>query len=506
MKLKIAVALVAVGSLAACSGGPTSPAAEKSVLTIAQAADITTFDPQNAFNTPTDVVLSNLFSHLLERAADNELVSDVAESVESVDALTWKVTLKDGVTFHNGDSLTCEDVKFTFERVATNQELAVQPYFSKIQEVKVNGPLDCDIVTSAPMPTLKIMTAFSGSWILPKKHIEAVGWPEFEKNPVGSGPFKFKEWVRDDRVVLERYEDYFQNNDNPWDEVIFRAIPESATRVAELLTGGVDLAVNIPHNEWQRIDDSGSGHLEQGKTSYVPILILRMTEGWPTADPLLREAIELALDRQKMAEVLYRDKATPTRTRMTPGTFGSQTKLYDQDIYDLEKAKATLAKSNYKGETLVLDAGRGRFALDAELAQMVAGMLEQAGIKVELKISDWSSFVNIYRAKENKDLLLVGLGDSLYDSSDSLLHYTIARAKGQTDYVNPTTDRLFAEAGENLDVDERRKQYQQIQDIVAKDRPHIPLLQIDANYGVSDRVEFVPFLNEMIKADQIRKK
>ncbi|MEG1547844.1 MAG: ABC transporter substrate-binding protein [Clostridia bacterium] len=514
---KIFIILLAVMLLTGCAApntpdntqtddqGQTQDQTEKRVLTIAQTADITTFDPQNAFNTPTDSVLTNMFSHLLERDAVNNQLPCVALSVENVDELTWRVVLRDDVTFHNGDKLTAQDVKFTFERVASDETLAVQPYYSQISEVRIVDETTCDFITKVPMPTLKIMTSFSGSWILPKKYIEDNGWEYFLKNPIGSGPYKLKEWVRDDRVVLVPYENYFDGKQTEWDEVIFRSIPESATRVGELLTGGVDIALNIPPNEWERINGNEGTHIIYGDTSYVPVLLLRLTEGWPTADLKVRQAMEMAINKTQIADVLYQGAATPTRTRMTPGCFGSQTTLYGQDNFNLEQAKKLLSESTYKGEPLTLNAGRGRFILDGELAEMVAGMLTEAGFNVNLEIADWSTFVDVYRSKSNKDILMIGLGDSLYDSSDSLLHYTIDRAKDQTDYVNEETDRLFKEAGQNLNVEEREKQYQRIQDIVAQELPHIPLVQIKAVYGVATDIEFVPPLNESIRVTDIHR-
>lgn len=519
---KLLIVLLAVMLLAGCapaanvnspdagqtqqSAVPQESEAQKHVLTIAQTADITTFDPQNAFNTPTDSVLTNMFSHLLERDAENNQLPGVAISVENVDELTWRAALRQDVTFHNGDKLTAEDVKFTFERVASDETLAVQPYYSSISEVKVIDEYTCDFITTEPMPTLKIMTSFSGSWILPKKYIEENGWEYFLKNPIGSGPYKLKEWVRDDRVVLVPYENYFDGMPTEWDEVVFRSIPESATRVGELLTGGVDIALNIPPNEWERINGNDGTGIVYGDTSYVPVLILRLTEGWPTADLKVRQAMEMAINRTQIAEVLYQGAATPTRTRMTPGCFGSQPTLYNVDNYNPEEAKRLLAESSYNGEELTFNAGRGRFILDGELAEMIAGMLTEVGFKVNLEISDWSTFVDIYRSKSNKDILMIGLGDSLYDCSDSLLHYTIKRAEGQTDYVNEETDRLFKEAGSNLNVEEREAQYQRIQDIVAEELPHIPLVQIKAVYGVAGNIEFLPPLNENIRVTDIHRK
>ena len=144
--------------------------------------------------------------------------------------------------------------------------------------------------------------------------------------------------------------------------------------------------------------------------------------------------------------------------------------------------------------------------MDSELAEMIYGMLTEVGLNVKLEITDWSAFVDRYLSKSNRDIMLIGLGDSLYDSSDSLLHYTIERAEGMTDYVNEETDSLFFAAGKNLNEVEREAQYQRIQEIVAEDRPHIPLVQLKTIYGVSNDIEFEPFLNERIKVKSITRK
>lgn len=509
MKKYLSILLVLTLLLTGCAKGAGSEVSteDKHVLTIAQTNDALTFDPQNSFHAQTDTIISNIFSHLFERTANNDIVPDVAESIENVDDTTWKVKLRSGVKFHNGDPLTSEDVKFTFERVSRDETLQVHPYYVGVKEVRIIDELNFEFITDGPLPTMKALTSFSGSWILPKKYIETNGWESFVKHPIGSGPYVFKEWIKDDRVVLEPFEDYFKGKVTEWDEVVFRAIPESSTRVGELLTGGVDIALNIPPNEWERIEKNEDTSLIYSETSFVPILLLRLTEGYVTADPKVREAIELAIDRQKICDVLYKGAAVPTRTRMTPGVFGAQESLYNQTFYDPERAKELLAEAGYPdGIDVTMNAGKGRFILDGEVAEMIAGMLGEVGIRVNLQLSDFSSFIDVYRSKSNKELLLIGLSDSFFDCSDSLLHYTIKRAEGQTDYVNEETDRLFFEAGKNLNVEERRAQYQRIQDIVAEERPHIALFQLKDIYGVSDKIDFEPFLNATIKVSEIKRK
>jgi peptide/nickel transport system substrate-binding protein len=504
----LAIIVMTSLGLSGCSQAQeTDVVEEKHVLTIAQTNDALTFDPQNSFHGQTDTIISNMFSHLFERTATNEIVPDAAESIESVDDTTWRVTLKSGIKFHNGDPLTSEDVKYTFERVATDKTLQVHPYYRAIKEVRIIDELNFEFITDGPLPTMKAITSFSGSWILPKNYIETNGWESYVKHPIGSGPYKFIEWIKDDRVILEPFDDYFKGKVTEWDEVVFRAIPETSTRVGELLTGGVDLALNIPPNEWDRIDNNDKTSLIKSYTSRVPILLLRLTEGYATADPKVREAIELAIDRNTICDVLYKGAAIPTRTRMIPGIFGSQDVLYEKDLYNPERARELLSEAGYPdGLDVTMNAGKGRFILDGEVAELIAGMLGEVGIRVNLKLQDFGSFVEVYKAKTNEEILLIGLSDSFFDSSDSLLHYTIERAAGQTDYVNEETDRLFFEAGRNMNVEERREQYQRIQDIVAEERPHIALYQLKDVYGVSDNIDFEPFLNSRIKVSEIKRK
>src|SRR5690606_6883694 len=131
------------------------------------------------------------------------------ESWENVDDTTWSFKLKEGVKFHNGDDLTAEDVKFTLERVARDEALREYGQYKQIKEVVVKSDYEFDIVTENPEPILLNRLSRLGSGILPKNYIETEGWDVFLENPVGTGPYKLKEWRKDDRIVLEPFEDYF---------------------------------------------------------------------------------------------------------------------------------------------------------------------------------------------------------------------------------------------------------------------------------------------------------
>ncbi|WP_284035559.1 ABC transporter substrate-binding protein [Neobacillus sp. 114] len=513
-KLVFVVALMAMLIITGCSSNSSTGSKEtsssgaegkkdKDTLLLAQSADITTLDPQNSLSTNGDRVFRNMFSRLFARDVNMEIKPELVESYENVDDVTWKFKLKSGVKFHNGDPLTAEDVKFSLERVMTDKSLKEFPYFTQLKEIKVLDDQNLEIITDGPMPTLLPLLAKSGADVMPKKYFEEVGLEEFMKKPVGSGPYQFVEWKRDDQVVLKGFGEYFGGKPK-WKEVIVRAIPESSTRVGELLTGGVDLATDIPPNEWDRIKNEKDVTLSTGDTTRVMLLVVRTTKGYATADPKVREAIDLAINEKAIVDSVLKGTGVPVRSRVPKGVIGSNPDLYNSYVYDLEKAKKLLAEAGYKDNLEIeLTAPKGRYPLDGEVAQLVASMLGEAGIKVNLKLLESSAFLDVYNSNSNKELIMIGLADGLLDASYSLVHYTKGRAAGQTDYYNEEVEKLYHDAGRNLNGEERIKQYQKIQEIVAKERPHIFLFQQNANYGVSKGIDFKPRLDEVISFQDI---
>lgn len=483
---------------------------DDSTLVIAMGTDMVSWDIHDHGNTSTEAVHVNMFDYLFKRNQDTmEVEPHLVEDYEAIEDDVWEFTIRDDVYFHNGDQLTAEDVKFTFDRVIHDDTLSEHARFTQLGEIEVLDEFTIQMTTDGPQPSILNRLAQTGAGILPKDYIEENGMDHFLSEPVGSGPYQYVEWRRDDRVVLEKYDDYFLGEDfTEWEEVVFRAIPETSTRVGELLTGNAHVVTDVPPNEWSRIDDNeGTRHINAASNRTM-LIIARQTEGVATSDPRVLEAIDLAINNEAITEQVMQGSGTPTRTRVLPGNVGANEDLFDTYLYDPERARELLAEAGYEdGLEITMQAPQGRYLMDSDIAEVLVGMLSEVGIDLDLQFLEWSQFMEHYQGNTNEELMLLGLATSLFDAAQALDHYYSESPlnEGRMDWVNEEFDELFFDAEVNMDPDERLSQYQRAQEIIAEERPHIYLHSINMNYGVSDLVDFDPRLDEMYYANEINR-
>lgn len=473
-------------------------------LTVAIPSDIVSFDIHDHNNIHTESVHNNMFNYLLKRQTDMEVEPDLIENYEAIEDEVWSMTLKEGITFHNGDPLTSEDVKFTLERVADDETLQEHSRLKVIEEVRVINDYEFEIVTDGPQPTLINLLSRIGSGILPKNYIEENGWDHFLSNPIGTGPFKFVEWVRDDRVVLEAYEDYFEGPVQDIDRVVFRVIPEVSTRINELLTGGVDIVTDLTPDDMERINAQEGVSSVSAPSQRVAFLGLHHGEDHPTSDPLVREAIELAIDNEAITEQILFGEATPTRTRITPGNFGAHPDLFNTKLYDPERAKQLLAEAGYEdGFEMTLTSADNQYLKSNEINEAIAAMLGQVGIQVNVQFVDYNRFIEQRNAGEYGDMYFAAYGNSIFDASIGLEEFATQTSIDRADYQNDEVKELWEAALTNMNLEEREEQYKTIQEIVAEDRPKIYLYLQNEIYGVSDDIIFTPRTDSMIVVQDI---
>lgn len=508
--LKVFVLLLIISALVACNTVTGGEQADDNLdvadtddrtLNVSLGADMLTWDIHNHTTTSTESVHVNVFDYLIMRDWENdgEYVPHLATDWEQVDDETWEFELRDDVTFHNGDSLTAEDVKFTLERVSGDSSLKSYAHYDKIDHVEVLDDYKFQIVTDGPDPMLLSRISRQASGILPKDYIDENGMDEFEKNPIGSGPLKYESWSRDSEVVLVPNDDYFGDKVTDWDKVVFKAITENSTRVSELLTGGVDIAANIPSSDWERVEDSENADLVTGPSNRTYLLFLRGDDDAPTSDKKVRQAIDYAIDDEALVDQLLGGGGTPSLTRVNPGNLGFNEELYDDYNYDLERAKELLEEAGYgDGLSIEIMGPKGRYIQDSEVLQMVAGMLDEVGIEVKTNALEYSVFAENRKNDDFKDGYIIALGASFFDAGQSLAYYSPETASHIYGYDNQEVTDLLLEAEESMNEDERIEKYKKVQEIVADDQPIIPLFQLDQFYGVNNKMNFQSRLDELV--------
>ncbi len=515
-KFALIIALVFAFGIVAMACGPEEAEPtddpdepEETEIMIAQGIDVQDWDIHDHNNTATEAVHVNIFDYLIWRNEDLELEPALAEDWELIDDTTWRFYLREGVTWHDGEPFTGEDVKFTLERVANDETLTEHGQYNQIKEVQIVDEHTVDIITHDPEPVLLNRLCRLGSGILPKHFFDQFddmdeAWEEWEKGPIGTGAYKFVEWQRDDRLILEAYEDHWR--DKPAiDRVVFRAIPEDSTRIGELVTGGIDVSTHIPPAEWDRVDAEEGVSRLQANSQRVMLLIVRQLERFATSDPLVREAVELAIDEQTLIDEIV-GVGIPTRTRVSPGNFGHNPDLHDTFMYDPDRARELLEEAGYDEDNpaeIGFQVPRDRYPMDAEVGQAIAGMLGDVGFEVDLTILEFGAWADRRSAREHPDLTMVGFANSLWDGflAFNSLRWSVDSEdpiEPEYGYDNEEFDTLIGEAAVEMDSDKREEMFQRAAEMVAEDRVQIHLFQLENNFGVADHVQWDPRPDELL--------
>lgn len=494
------------GAAAGASAQPLAQShadsAASRVLTIAQGNDILSLDPANHGNNSTEASLVNIYEYLVDKDfSSGSLVFKprLALSWTRDDPSTWTFTLRKDVTWHDGKPFTARDVKFTVERTQQDKKLKSNAKFKSIQNVQVLDEHTLRIRTTRPDSLLLHSFVGNGAGILPQDAFQAAGGADvFFRHPVGTGPYRFQEWIKADRLVLQAHPQWWGGTPK-WSRVVVRAIPETTTRVSEFITGGVDIAVNIPPEDIARIKANAGTRIISFDIARNLALHVRTGEGWATHDPRVREAIDLAIDRNALAKQVVEGYAIPTR-----GYFPAQIPGYDPALskdlhYDPDRARALLREAGHAdGVQIKLSTPSGRYVKDREISEAVAGYLEQAGFKVKLEVLDWTVYNTRMVSDGFGELYLWGMGS--YTDGSVLFRDPYERHYAWHD---PEFERLGDEVGAASPEEKRLAIIRQGQEIIAAQRVRIGLVYPLAIYGVGQRVKFAGRFDEMIAAEDV---
>ena len=510
--LAMMLAMLMVLSLAACgsgnkdktdggSGTPSGSGSYKDTLTWCQGSDVTSLDPHQGKETPAVQVTCQIFDTLVVvNPETGELEPQIAESWEQTDDVTYVFKIREGVKFHDGSEVTAADVKFSLERAINSA--AVSYIVDFIESVSDNGDGTVTIKTKYPYgPALRNL-AIPFAAIVPKALVEA-DEANFILNPVGSGPYQFVEWKQGDHITMKAFDDYYAGK-AATENLIMRVVPENAQRSIALETGEVDLAYGLSVNDIPKVEDNPdlvANVISSLSCTYISFNLNKA----PFDNPLVREALSIAIDRQAIVDTINSGVGEPADAIIAPGVFG----YYSTGVpeYNPERAKELLAEAGYPNgfsTTLWVNENQGRI----EICQAIMAMLMDIGVECKLESMEFGSYISRTSAGEH-ELACFGWttssGDAAY-TYYSLEHSSQQGAPGNRSFISdPEVDQLIEDARSSSDEATRKELYQKLAIKLAEYNNNMPILYTAVNVGASKNVEgFVMDVNEYHHLENVR--
>ncbi len=465
----------------------TGPAYGDAII-IGSIGDASNLIPIISSDSSSHEVAGFIYNGLVKYDKDYTIVGDLAESWEvSEDNLTFTFHLRKDVKWQDGVPFTSDDVMFTYKlMIDPNTPTAYAADFLLVKEAKNPDPYTFIVTYNEPFAPALISW---GIWIMPKHLLEGkdITTSELGRNPVGLGPYRFKEWSTGEKIVLASNHDYFEGR--PYiDQVIYRIIPDTATMFLELKSGGVDWMGLSPIQYKHQTDDAS---FKQNFVTYKYLADGYTYLGFNLKDPKfadkrVRRAISYAIDKQEIIDIVLLGLGEIATGPYKPGTwqYNADVQRYD---YDPDKAKDLLAEAGWKDTdgdgildkdgvpfsfTIVTNQGN---ELRAKSAELIQNKLKNVGIKVNIRIVEWAAFLSEFI--EPKDFEAVILAWNILQDPDLFDVWHSSKIGpnelNHISFANPEVDRLLEEGRRTLDRDERKEYYDRMQEILADEAPYV---------------------------------
>lgn len=494
-----ALCLLTLGAVAAPA--LTTSALAKDALAIDLVNEPSSLDPHKQWNPDSYYVYRNIFDNLLTRDDEGAIIPQVATEWEYPSDAEVIFTIRDDITFHDGEPLTAEDVIFSVNRIIDPEFGSPQlGQFNKILSAEIVEDNKVKLVTDGPYPVL--LAQLVKLSIVPKHVVEEVGDDAFNASPVGSGPYKFEEWNRGVSVTLSQNDSYW-GDQGVFETVEFRAVPDASTRVADLQSGNADLIVSIDSDMSMQIEGSGMGKVLMVLTERVGYLKLNPSRA-PLDDERVRRAIAHAVDKELIVEGLLGGFDKPTAQMASTSHFGFIEGIEGLP-FDPEEAKRLVEESGAGSITLSFATSP---VFDQRIVQALAQMLTDVGFKVEIELTDMAAYLQRVQSEPaDQPHMSFGRWSCACQDVDGVLFPLLHSSSSWAAVENPELDALVEEARNTLDEAERLKAYETAHQRVAKDVLLLPLYEAAILYGAANELEWQPtanesmFLNRMSWAD-----
>lgn len=450
----------------------------------------TTMDPQLRDDGGSRAVVNNIFESLLGRNGQTAQLEPLlaVELPEEVDDNTWRFKLRDDVTFTNGEPFNADAVVANIERVLDPGLASEQlGFYEGVGGAETVDEFTVDIKTKTYDPVLPARMAFFK--MVPPEYADT---PEFLKEPVGTGPYLFKSAIAGESVELEKNPDYW-GEEPVISNATYRVIEDDTTRLAALQSGEVQLVGNLPPEFADSVPVFKS---IPGAENLNIILNLKEPDA-VTSDVRVRQALNLAIDKEAIAEEIFSGYATVLKGQtVPPQAFGHNPDLAPYP-YDPAQAKALIEEAGATGATLRFVGLAGRWLKSREVCQFVVASLEQIGLKIKYTEREFDGYLTDLSAKSNKpEMIYHSSSNDLLDADRQIASYFISTSPYSA--VDDTLDELAAAARSERDQDKRLALYADLLQQARDNATHIFLVQLDDTYGVAKDLVWEPRADQQL--------
>jgi peptide/nickel transport system substrate-binding protein len=475
-----AIALLLSAPAAAVNG---KPAVDRDTVVFAISSDIGSLDAQ-VTTTPdqsryTQALNDTLFGFDAKGRPEPRLASGVKISD---DGLRYTFTLRRDVKFHNGAPMTAKDVKYSIERIVNPEtKSGRRPYFAPVFE-SASTPDDHTVVIKLSKPDGAFLNKVAGFLaIYPKEYAESLPSPEaFAQAPVGAGPFKFVGRKIGQSMELARFDDFWGNK-AAVKRIVYRVIPEPASRVNALLAGEVDIADGIAASDVARIKQNAGLRVDSVKAgSPLMVRLYSITPGTPLANPKVRQALNYAVDRNAIIKSVLHGIGEPMPTFLSsvyPIGIDPALKPYP---YDPAKARRLLAEAGFPNgfDTEIYSSS----VMPKEVTEAVVAYWGQVGVRAKIKFIDYVAWARLDNTHGNGPMSITRFPNAIYDPSHPIGGSAV---KGGTwsDYNNPEVNTLFAESVNVFDAGERDRIFRKIVQILYDDAHSVPITELYISFA-----------------------
>src|SRR5215813_3734138 len=474
-------ALLVLAALSAAA--PADAQTKDDTVVYALQSDIPNWDPPNSVLRESIILGYNVFDHLAARDLKTGKVGpSLATSWRALDETTWEVKLRQGVRFHDGTPFTARDVKASFDRVLDpEKKLTARGNHAKIKSVEVVDDYTARFKTDGPYPVF--VERLTAQVMQSEKVIREKGHEWMQENPIGTGPYKLVKWMKKQEHLLVRNDDYWGPKP-AFKYVRIRIIPEQATQIAELVSGGVDV-----------INKSGQAH-----TSTSPILrtaFLQLDQAGrsgpnPFQDRRVRLAANLAVDVDSIIKHVINGLADRTATTVNPMAFGFDPSLkpYKQD---LAQAKKLLADAGFPNglEVGLMSTGPTVEPGLIQTSDAIVADLAKAGIRTKQRfVGEVGPFTNLVRDNKADPMFTWSWGYYSIFDADAVLFDTMTCDQPYSYYCNKALDDLVIQGRSTLDPKKRAEIYAKAQKLIHDDAGYLYKWGLRGVWGISNRIDY----------------